>query len=87
MLSLKGKLKSYDALILTKLIRGDVTSAHIIFNFEVIVKKKDWHLERNTTFDIAMAFHISNFGDILFQLKYQILRLVLIIIIIIISTQ
>ena len=60
------------------LFRDNLSSTHIIFNFEVIVRKEDWNLERNAKLNIAMAFHVPNHGNKLklLQLEFRPSRLV-----------
>uniref|UniRef100_A0A1X7TM97 Uncharacterized protein n=1 Tax=Amphimedon queenslandica TaxID=400682 RepID=A0A1X7TM97_AMPQE len=48
----------------------DLSSTHMTFNFEVIVRKEDWNIDKKIKPDIAMAFHVPNHGDLLLQLEF-----------------
>lgn len=44
---------------------------HVVFNFEVIVKREAWKLSGNATFDLAILFHAPRYGDLLLHLDFQ----------------
>ncbi|XP_019852637.1 PREDICTED: uncharacterized protein LOC109582396 [Amphimedon queenslandica] len=66
----KGDMCSPELRDLIKPQGDDLSSTHITFNFEVIVKKEDWKLEENAKFYIAMVFHIPPHGKRILKLEF-----------------
>lgn len=65
-----------DKLCVSDLNRSGLEETHVIFSFEVIVKKEKWKISGNMTFELAMNFYSPKYGRIFLNLDFQTIKYV-----------